>query len=96
MKRSDFNTMSTDELWLLREKIGSLLVRKVQAEKRELQERLNELDRKLGNPADAERQRQRQPYPKVFPKFQNPKQPAQTWTGCGKQPHWVRDLLEPA
>jgi DNA-binding protein H-NS len=92
MKRSNFNTMSTDELWLLREKIGSLLVKKVEAEKRELQKRLDELDRKFGNPADAERQRR--PHPKVYPKFQNPKQPSQTWTGRGKQPHWVRDLLE--
>jgi DNA-binding protein H-NS len=76
MKRTNFNAMSTDELWLLREKIGSLLVKKVEAEKRELQERLDELDRKFGNPADAERQRR--PHPKVFPKFQNPRQPSQT------------------
>lgn len=35
----------------------------------------------------------RRTYPVVSPKFQNPKSPFQTWTGRGRQPRWVRELL---
>ena len=29
----------------------------------------------------------------VAPKYRDPANAAQTWTGRGKQPHWVRDAL---
>ena len=29
----------------------------------------------------------------VAPKYRNPANQMQTWTGRGKQPHWVRDAL---
>lgn len=29
----------------------------------------------------------------VAPKYRNPANKEQTWTGRGKQPHWVRDAL---
>jgi DNA-binding protein H-NS len=29
----------------------------------------------------------------VAPKYRDPSNAAQTWTGRGKQPHWVRDAL---
>jgi DNA-binding protein H-NS len=29
----------------------------------------------------------------VAPKYRNPADKGQTWTGRGKQPHWVRDAL---
>ena len=33
--------------------------------------------------------RARRPYPQVFPKYKNPAQPSETWSGRGKQPHWL-------
>ena len=27
------------------------------------------------------------------PKYQNPKNVAQTWSGKGKQPHWIEEML---
>jgi DNA-binding protein H-NS len=36
---------------------------------------------------------ERRPYPKVHPKFRNPKPLHQTWSGRGLQPRWVRGLL---
>jgi DNA-binding protein H-NS len=92
MKHSNFEKMSVDELWTLHERIGSILTTKMEAEKRELENRLSELNRKYGSSSNEDRSRR--PYPKVLPKFQNPAQPDQTWAGRGKQPHWVRDLLE--
>lgn len=31
---------------------------------------------------------------KGTPKFQNPKDPAQTWTGRGRKPNWFEEALE--
>jgi DNA-binding protein H-NS len=80
--------MTTDELWAWHEEIRATLSTKLQAEKRQVQERLDE----LGPPADEARERR--PYPKVLPKYQNPGQLTQTWAGRGKQPRWVSDMLE--
>ena len=87
VKHMNLEAMPLDQLWELHEKIGSLLAAKLEAEKRELVARLDELGRKFGS-------RRRRPYPKVVPKFQNPEQPSQTWAGRGRQPHWVRRFLD--
>jgi DNA-binding protein H-NS len=29
-----------------------------------------------------------------MPKFQNPGQPFETWSGRGKQPRWVSEMLD--
>ena len=91
MKRIDYKSISTDELWTLHQAIGSVLSAKLEAEQRKLQNRLDELAQRF-TPSSMKK-RQRQAYPKVSPKFQNPELPSQTWAGRGKQPHWVGELL---
>jgi DNA-binding protein H-NS len=93
MKHNELETMSINELWNLYENIASTLAKRIEDEIDKLQDRLDKLGRKLALPALAEAP-QRRPYPKVFPKFQNPERPSETWTGRGKQPHWVSDLLQ--
>jgi DNA-binding protein H-NS len=78
--------MSVDELWSLHEQVTSELARQISAQKTELEERLRRL---AINPP-----RPRRPYPKVLPKYQNPKNPAEKWSGRGKQPHWVKAQLK--
>ena len=91
MKDKDLEKMSLDDLWSLHQKILPLLDRKLQQETHKLQTQLDELGRKFGgSPSDVP---QRRPYPKVEPKFRNPNNPSETWSGRGKQPHWVRNLL---
>jgi DNA-binding protein H-NS len=86
MGKVDLESMSADELWSLHEKISSLLAEKISAEKVRLEERL----RKIGSANDAINvHRQRRPYPKVLPKYQNPKNRSETWAGRGKQPRWL-------
>jgi DNA-binding protein H-NS len=91
MQKFDFKSSSTDELWALHEEIASILFAKMEAEKLKLEKRINDLAGNFAKPLDAIRQPR--PYPKVFPKFQNPELPDQTWSGRGKQPHWIRKLL---
>jgi DNA-binding protein H-NS len=88
MKKIDLNSMSIDELWALHEQITSILSAKMQAEKLKLEKRLEQIGGKALDVA-----RQRRPYPEVFPRFRNPEPPHQTWSGRGKQPHWIRELL---
>ena len=84
MESNDFDLMSIDELWSLHEEVASTLARKIAAEKARLDERLRKIERSSGS-----LDRGRRPYPKVVPKYRNPKNPAETWSGRGKQPRWV-------
>jgi DNA-binding protein H-NS len=83
MKRSDFESMSSDELWMLHEEITEKLTAKICAEKKAIENRLRLLV------AHNVRKSERRPYPIVLPKFRNPAEPSQTWAGRGKQPRWL-------
>jgi DNA-binding protein H-NS len=88
MKPADLPSMSVDQLWNLHEEIVALLSTKMEAEKRELEQRLAELQRVV-----AKKPKPRRSYPKVLPKYRNPDRPSETWSGRGKQPHWVSTHL---
>ena len=91
MKRSDVETMSTDELWMLHKEITVKLGAKICAEMEKLENRL----RLLTNFRVEQniRKPERRPYPVVLPKFINPAEPSQTWAGRGKQPRWLTAQL---
>jgi DNA-binding protein H-NS len=84
LKDQNLAMMSADELWSLREKIHAILSTKMDAEKRELERRLAQL-----NGRNKRNKKARRPYPKVRPKYRNPERPSETWSGRGKQPRWV-------
>ena len=88
MKFNDFKSMSADELWSLHERVVSVLARRISAEKGRLEQRLRQLGQGVGHVSRA-----RRPYPKVVPKYRNPKQPSETWAGRGKQPRWLTTQL---
>ena len=93
MKRTELERMALDDLWELHVEISETLASKMGAEKNVLEGRLKQL--KSTSPADQQtRTTGRRPYPTVFPKFQNPKDPSQTWAGRGKQPRWLTAQLK--
>jgi DNA-binding protein H-NS len=63
-----------------------VLTARIAAEKRVLEERLDQLNTQANTS-------QRRPYPPVRPKFRNPDNPAETWAGRGRQPRWVAEQL---
>jgi len=91
LMKIDFDSMSTDELWSLHNQVTSTLSRKMMAKKVKLEGRLRTLEAPLNAISPH---RPRRPYPKVLPKYQNPKNPAEKWSGRGRQPHWVKAQLE--
>ena len=91
MRDRDLEKMNVDDLWDFYLRIIDVLDWKLEAEKRKLQNQLDELGRKFGgSPKDVP---QRRPYPKVEPKYRNPTNPLETWSGRGKMPRWVVELL---
>ena len=88
MKTADLKSLSVDELWDLHEQIVIELDRKIAAEKAALENRLRLLG-KVSVPANGRIKGGRRPYPKVFPKYRNPKNRGETWAGRGKQPRWL-------
>ena len=94
MDSDSLKSISIDELWNLHEQVTSTLVRRIADEKAKLEERLRILDGADSfNESKLSRSRARRPYPKVLPKYQNPRNPAERWSGRGKQPHWVQAQL---
>ena len=89
MNREVLRSMTSEELWTLHETICAMLTTRIEAETRQLKDRLDELSRTF-----VPQSRESRRYPKVLPKFQNPKQPGQTWAGRGKRPRWFTEMIE--
>ena len=90
MEMGDWGSITTAELWELYDQVTSVLSRRMAAEKAKLEARLRKIEGGEGNPRT---ERTRRPYPPVLPKYRNPKNPDETWSGRGKQPRWLRAQL---
>jgi DNA-binding protein H-NS len=101
-KKLNLDAMSVDEMWQLHEEISRVLSVRLTSEKRELERRLTQLRREKDRPQSDLSERQflkgaapeRRKYPQVFPKYQNPDEPSETWSGRGKQPRWLAAALK--
>jgi DNA-binding protein H-NS len=82
--------MSVDELWKYRENIDAVLKAKIAVELAKLKRRLQMLNLNLNSSPTGQKRRS---YPVVQPKYCNPEDPSETWTGRGNQPRWVRMQL---
>ena len=98
-KTLNLEGMAFDELWVLHEELTKVLAQKIGAEKLELEKRLAQLNRINPNgetnsfSTESRTDRPRRKYPKVLPKYRNPSEPTETWSGRGKQPRWLVAVL---
>ena len=92
---TDLTEMAIDELWDLHQSIAVILAAKLENQKNELDKRLAQLHANgVGAKVGAKGgECSRRPYPTVNPKFRNPARPDQTWSGRGKRPRWLTELL---
>jgi DNA-binding protein H-NS len=100
-KKLSLDAMSIDDMWQLHEEVTRQLSVRLTSEKRELERRLAQLRREkegpqagTGDKSVAEAAKQRRKYPRVFPKYRNPSEPSETWSGRGKQPRWLTAALK--
>jgi len=103
MEPKNLQSMTIDALWGLHEEISLILTAKLKEEKSALEQRLVQLNKVIqgqsfGTPGlntrNAKAETARRPYPRVYPKFRNPVEPAETWSGRGKQPRWLTAQLK--
>ncbi len=99
-KKLNLDAMSIDEMWQLHEEISRVLSVRLTSEKRELEKRLTQLrrEKEIPHSESVDRQlkeapRERRKYPRVFPKYRNPMEPSETWSGRGKRPRWLTTAL---
>lgn len=86
---ADFKDLTVDELFDLHSDVAAALTRRLRAKKDAIDQRLRRL-RPLKDPQITPARRS---YPPVKPKFLNPDQPAETWSGRGKRPRWLEAKL---
>jgi len=91
MDERSLTEMAVDELWDLRQSITAILASKLETQKNELDKRLRRL--KANAVLEQAVEPSHRPYPAATPKFRNPARPDQTWSGRGKRPRWVTELL---
>ncbi|MCK1339082.1 H-NS histone family protein [Bradyrhizobium sp. 38] len=79
-----------DELLKIHDQVTAKLRDAMLAEKARLDERL----RRIGMADEVTRfESKRRQYPPVRPKYRNPKNPTETWSGRGRVPRWLKPQL---
>jgi DNA-binding protein H-NS len=91
MRGKELEWMSIDELWNLNGVVTLKLAQKLQSEKARLEQRLGQIQ---GTSSVSGLKPEHRPYPPVLPKYRNPKDPTETWSGRGKQPRWLGPQLQ--
>ena len=88
-----FDTMSLDELKRLKKDLDKAIAnyddrRKAEA-RRALEEKAREYGFSLSELADVKTTKRAA----LAPKYRNPSNPEQTWSGRGRQPSWFREAI---
>ena len=81
MNERTLKVMPVNLLWALLERLDATLASKLISEKQELE-------------LTGSQQKIRDPYPQVHPKYFNPENPSQKWSGRELQPRWFTAPLE--
>ena len=92
MSEINLENLSIAELDRLKHSIDSTIVNKRQSELIELRQRIDDLidSSEFTLQEVLEAKPMRKP---VQPKYRNPDDPDQTWTGRGRRPRWVEDCI---
>ena len=106
MKTINLKQFSVDDLLTMRDRINSMLESRVDRERRDLETRLKRLQRfkatgaqprkdkpVAAGPKKLAKKKKSKTTKKVAPKFRNPENSAETWSGRGLQPRWMRAAM---
>jgi DNA-binding protein H-NS len=95
MKHSELQGMPVKELIELRSEVDDLIREKRVSERQELRHKIEAMAREAGlSVSDILGGRGRRgggarKGSKIAPKYRNPKNPSETWTGRGRRPRWM-------
>ena len=88
-----YKTMSFDDLADLHENITKILLEKRLEEETLLRQLIQERSGKLGISLESLFTPQKEARAPARIKYRNPENPADTWTGKGKMPSWLKDAM---
>jgi len=92
-QRNNLESMKFEDLLIMREKIDVLINKRANAERRELERRLENL--KLLSSRKSQAGGDRSVSSRKLPaKYMNPKNPEQTWAGRGLRPRWIVEAMK--
>src|SRR5215475_14205405 len=92
--RFNLKSMSFDDLIELRHGVEEMISQKATSAKRELQAKLDELENLTGSAPVVKKRRGVLAGTKVAPKYRNPKNRTQTWSGRGRTPLWLQAMIK--
>ena len=92
----DLKALTVDDLLELRDRVTSALSSRVEAERRDLESRLARLNRTHGPDSFrvAKGGRVIGGRATVAPKYRNPDNPQETWSGRGRKPRWMTAAIK--
>jgi DNA-binding protein H-NS len=96
-KQVNLKALSFDDLLQLQEKVSTIIARRVKVERTELEARLARLqDIRLSSSRVNSRSNGtgHRKTKKVAPKYRNPENRTETWTGRGRQPRWLTAAIK--
>jgi DNA-binding protein H-NS len=85
-------SMSFDELLALKDDVETLIAARALAVKKQLQDKLSQIDRLTRRAPESRRQHSLKGR-KLAPKYRNPQTPHETWAGRGAMPRWLKALV---
>ena len=94
---ADLEKMDLDELKALRRDVEKAIENYQARKKQEALAAVNEQAKKMGftlNELVGTQGTKNKSGTKNPPKYHNPKNPSQTWTGRGRQPTWIKEAIE--
>ena len=89
MARLNLDKMSYAELSDLRSRVESQMAEKQASERQALRQKMAEMAEAAGMSLDALLGKGRKGKGSVAPKYRDPKNPENTWTGRGRMPLWM-------
>ena len=96
MKDVQLDKMSVKELMALEVEVREAIIERKQQERADVTEKLHALAERSGYSVDEllGKTRRTGNRAKVAPKYRNPGNPSETWTGRGRMPLWIKALTE--
>ena len=104
MKAINLKPLSVDELLVLRDRVDTMLESRVDHERRELETRLKRLQRFKTVRAEPQKEKRAAKAPKqlggkkstkkVAPKYRNPENSSEAWSGRGLKPRWLTAAMK--
>lgn len=93
MANVDISNLSVAELEALRGSIENVMVGRKQSELANLRKTFEEMAEEAGFTLEEVMEATTGKKRVVAAKYQNPADPAQTWSGRGRKPRWVEELI---